>query len=374
MFGGETIDQRMQRSGPTSGFDYLRLALSLSVIAWHSYHLTHGEEAAAAASMGPARPLMALVLPMFFALSGFLVAGSLERSNSLTTFLGLRAIRIFPALTVEIFLSALLLGPIVTDLSASQYYSGHEFRSYFLNILGWIHFTLPGVYTHNLVPSIVNYSLWTIPYELECYIVLSFLFVVGFTGRLRAYFIPSILALSILLTAWSVFHHSVKVSGPVPGRALVIAFLCGVALYLFRSRVVLSIGTAALALVSAIALIYVPVLSYFAVIPAAYLTVFLGLLTPRRIGLIEKGDFSYGLYLFAFPIQQLHQLIMSNQGTAIGNFTFSSVLCLIYAAFSWNFVEHPILKRKNAIIAFVRSALSAKTQSADMAKQVADQR
>jgi peptidoglycan/LPS O-acetylase OafA/YrhL len=53
---------------------------------------------------------------MFFALSGFLVAGSPERSKTLLTFLGLRAIRIYPALGVEVVLSALLIGTAVTTL------------------------------------------------------------------------------------------------------------------------------------------------------------------------------------------------------------------------------------------------------------------
>lgn len=77
---------------------------------------------------------------MFFALSGFLVIGSLERSKTLVTFLGLRAFRIVPTLKVDVVLAALIIGPIVTTLDFKEYFTEIGFRSYFLNILGDIQF------------------------------------------------------------------------------------------------------------------------------------------------------------------------------------------------------------------------------------------
>ena len=104
---------------------------------------------------------------MFFALSGFLVASSLERCKTLFTFLGLRAIRILPALAVEIFISALIIGPLFTTEPAKAYFAAPEFHDYFLNILGDIHYHLPGVFAAN--PSdAVNGQLWTVPYEMIC--------------------------------------------------------------------------------------------------------------------------------------------------------------------------------------------------------------
>jgi peptidoglycan/LPS O-acetylase OafA/YrhL len=78
-------------------------------------------------------PFERSILPAFFILSGYLVCGSLIR-NSVRNFIALRAIRIFPALAVEITLSALVIGPIFTVLPIPKYVSSHEFYSYFLNI------------------------------------------------------------------------------------------------------------------------------------------------------------------------------------------------------------------------------------------------
>jgi peptidoglycan/LPS O-acetylase OafA/YrhL len=122
--------------------------------------------------------VVTLILPMFFALSGFLVAGSLERCRTLVGFLSMRALRILPALAMEIVLSALVLGPLVTDLPTAAYFGDPEFARYFLNIIGDIHYHLPGVFVTNPLAS-VNQQLWTIPFELECYVALAVLASLG---------------------------------------------------------------------------------------------------------------------------------------------------------------------------------------------------
>jgi peptidoglycan/LPS O-acetylase OafA/YrhL len=111
-----------------------------------------------------------MILPMFFALSGFLVTGSLFRTRTLTEFIALRLLRLVPALAVEVTLSAVVLGALFTSLPIGQYFSDPAFWKYFLNIAGRIHYSLPGVFQDNPIP-IVNISLWTIPYELEWYLI-----------------------------------------------------------------------------------------------------------------------------------------------------------------------------------------------------------
>src|SRR5260370_18233609 len=128
-----------------SGFDYIRLILALGVIWSHSRLLTDDWQILPFFSFMFGL-FVALLLPMFFALSGFLVAGSLERSNTLITFLGLRVFRIMPALTVEVLLSALVLGPLLTTASLENYFLSTIFRLYFLNIVGDIHYYLPDVF------------------------------------------------------------------------------------------------------------------------------------------------------------------------------------------------------------------------------------
>ena len=89
------------------------------------------------------------------ALSGFLVAGSLERTRA-RQFVVLRALRLVPALAVEVTLSALLLGAFFTTLPLWRYLQSPELGGYFGNIVGFVHFTLPGVFERNPAPGVVN--------------------------------------------------------------------------------------------------------------------------------------------------------------------------------------------------------------------------
>ena len=92
-----TIGEVVATHGATSGFDYLRIGLAVAVVGVHSLRITTGPDALEAVSV-PMAALINLILPLFFGLSGFLVAGSLERVRDLRVFLAFRALRIFPAL------------------------------------------------------------------------------------------------------------------------------------------------------------------------------------------------------------------------------------------------------------------------------------
>ena len=76
---------------------------------------------------------------------------------------------------------ALILGTLLTTLPLGEYFAHPMLHSYFLNIIGDIHYFLPGVFDQN--PSHrVNGQLWTIPFELECYIVLAAVAYQSFPG------------------------------------------------------------------------------------------------------------------------------------------------------------------------------------------------
>ncbi len=163
------FSERMEVAGgrPT-GFDYMRLALAISVVVTHSAITTYGREADYNLLSTPLEPFISAILPMFFCLSGFLVAGSLLRSKTLISFLGLRVIRIYPALAVEVLISAIILGPIFTSFGLYAYFSDPVFWRYLLNVTGHIHYILPGVFESNPFPETVNAQLWTVPWELMC--------------------------------------------------------------------------------------------------------------------------------------------------------------------------------------------------------------
>lgn len=337
------------QNGRTTGFDLMRISLAAAVILYHSWPVCYGDPADIAAWSGPYRPLIMLMLPMFFALSGYLVAGSLERTKGMHRFIGLRAIRIVPALAVETFLCAILLGATLTTLPLAEYFSAREFWGYFLNIIGRVHYTLPGVYHDLPKADIVNVSLWTVPYELECYLALVLLVWVGLT-RNRYVFLAAV------LIACAVAPYVItppEMMGRPEGKLLVMCFLCGVVLYKFRDKLPHNFFLMLAALAIALLQFKGQQFAYWGAPFAAYVTAYLGLLKAPEIPVISKGDYSYGLYLFAFPLQQLQVYLFPEHRDWYWNFSFAMITGLIYAAFSWHVVEKPILGRRKEILGVV---------------------
>ena len=164
-----------QHRGVGPGFDFMRLALALSVVMFHCFQVSYGRNWSAGLFEAP----IMLIVPAFFALSGFLVTGSMVRNNSVKNFLLFRALRIIPALGAEIALSALVLGPLITSVPLSAYFTDPMFAHYFTNLVGVMRYTLPGVFLDNPLAGIVNGQLWTVPSELHCYIALAIAMICG---------------------------------------------------------------------------------------------------------------------------------------------------------------------------------------------------
>jgi peptidoglycan/LPS O-acetylase OafA/YrhL len=346
-------DRYEATGGHSSGFDYLRIILSLSIVLLHSSIASYGSEADVALSTGPLRPFVRLLVPMFFALSGYLVAGSLERSRTLGMFLGLRAIRIFPALIVEVILSAFILGPLVTSTSTHLYFSDPLFFSYLLNALGDVHYALPGVFEHNPLPNIVNLQLWTIPFELYCYCTLAFVALLGFKSR-RLLGPISVVVVTIAYLFVTLYRHQgtiVAVPGAINGALLVVTFLAGVSIYYYREMLPWNAwcGSASL-IISMILLGSSRYGDLFAPVPVAYATVYLGLLNPSR-KMLRGADYSYGIYLYGFVLQQTIVDFLPMARVWYVNILISVPAVVLVAAASWHLVERPagrlrpILKR-----------------------------
>jgi len=90
-----------------AGFDWMRVILACGVVGFHTIVVSYGRVIERLYTTTPINRLpVAALLGMFFVLSGFLVASSLERCRTLVSFAGLRIMRIFPALVVEVMISA----------------------------------------------------------------------------------------------------------------------------------------------------------------------------------------------------------------------------------------------------------------------------
>ncbi len=356
MAGRVTIHDRLEAAGGRpSGFDYLRVILATGVVFFHSVNLTLYPYASFYSLPNLLLPFEPMILPMFFALSGFLVAGSLARSRTLVSFLGLRAIRILPALLVETVLCAVVLGLVFTTLPVGDYLKSPVFAHYFLNIIGDIHFYLPGVFAANPF-HYVNLQLWTVPWEMRCYLAIGVLVAVGLGKRKGLVF-----GVALLVTVGIFVHHALhhgfgKYNFDTPGVVLVQSFLYGVCIYLFRHRLAWNFWVMAVCL-AAFLLLTSPMFgawgAYLAALPGSYVTVYLGLLQPRRSAIVSSGDYSYGIYLYGFPVQQaLVALFGRPLMPWYLNFCIAFLIVVLLAVVSWHLFEKHANKLRPALFGF----------------------
>lgn len=351
---GEILDLN---KGIGPGFDFLRVALALSVVAWHSVPVANG---------GNWPDLTRVVwfpgyaiLVMFFGLSGFLIAGSALRL-SLREFLINRSLRIFPALILEITLSALVLGPIFTNLTFTDYFTRRQTYHYFSNILGMMQYQLPGVFFHN--PSnLVNWSLWTVPYEIGCYGIMAMFIIYGMLRRPSSLLVISALYALIGLI---VFLSGILTSGLAAdlcnslligrGSRLLLAFVLGIAAFLFRYRLVYSwhLFAVSVAICSVVSLARpslspsYPIINALTVPALIYMTVFIGATRIPKLPIYSSGDYSYGIYLYGLPIQQGVKALLPPLTSGLLHLAISMPFVTIFAMFSWHVVERPVLKAR----------------------------
>ncbi|MBL8481458.1 MAG: acyltransferase [Rhodocyclaceae bacterium] len=351
--GAISIAARLELTGGRpSGFDYLRIVLALLVVLVHAVGISHGLAADADLYDSPLRGAVRLILPMFFALSGFLVAGSLLRTRSIGAFLGLRFLRIYPALTVEVLLSALLIGPLFTTLPLADYFSDPVFYRYLVNTTGHVSFALPGVFLHNPQPVTVNSQLWTVPFELYCYLSLLLLAAAG-GRRWPAIYPLAALGLAAAHFGWRAMDGSLRLvpGGPMSGTLLVVCFLCGVACYLYQDRIRLHAGYFLAALGSAwVLLAWVPGGDYLAPPAITYACVYIGLTNFRRLRLLDGADYSYGIFLYGFVVQQALANLLPWSREWYLNAPLALLAVTVFAALSWHCVEKPALRLKGKLL------------------------
>jgi peptidoglycan/LPS O-acetylase OafA/YrhL len=365
------------RKGVGPGFDTLRIGLAFSVIGWHSFHIVAGEP----------HPLADLhffwfpgyaVLSMFFALSGFLITASAMRL-SLGNFILNRGLRIVPALLVEVMLSAIVLGAIFTTLPLSEYFRSDGFWRYFGNVAGFVSLTLPGVFETNPDHS-VNTSLWTIPFEIGCYILMAGLILGKCLHRPR---LVLMLCAAFGATAIVIFladPSSAFASGLDPrsifvgsgGSRLFISFLLGIAIYLYRFDIEYS-GRAALAcllfclLVAAVGPLPGALLNVFVTPALVYLTAYLGVSDLPKLPFFDRGDYSYGVYLYGYPLQQTIVAVWPAHASVTVVFALAAFATTAFAMFSWHVIELPILKLRRRFSFVAGTRIQAIESAADVA-------
>lgn len=372
---GTTLDQQ---KGVGPGFNLLRLSLALSVLFVHSSLLDNGATAGEWWPYGSRWALSNLAVPMFFVLSGFLVTASVDRLR-FDQFLINRLVRIVPGLTVVVLFAGFVLGPLLTVDSLSAYFHDKEFHSYFLNAIGLHRDALPGLFVTNPEQKI-NGSLWTVPHEVSCYFLLVILSV---AGVLRHRWLVLAATLGLYAAAILVFYldragirfpfwSSLTYIFLWRGAAhLVPLFLTGVLFYRFRYEIprrgLLAFLSAALLVTVAVVgdapWEDIPMVWLFTAPLFAYLAIYLGLSAWFAIPLLAGLDYSYGIYLYGYPVQQTLIHFMPGMRNYVLFFFVSAVPTVLLAALSWHFIEKPALGLKKRVSPAVRDMFQGMTRS-----------
>ncbi|MEI7628096.1 MAG: acyltransferase [Bacteroidota bacterium] len=116
---------------------------------------------------------------IFFFISGLVVTNSLLFSRKPLRFITARFFRIMPAFAFVVLISAMIIGPIVSAIPAKQYFNSDIPYTYVTdNLLFQVYYNLPGVFLTNIYPTAVNGSLWTLAYEMSCYVILLGVFLI----------------------------------------------------------------------------------------------------------------------------------------------------------------------------------------------------
>jgi peptidoglycan/LPS O-acetylase OafA/YrhL len=331
------------------------MAATFVIITHSAALLGRGEGDALAQLTGGALQFNHLGVAIFFTISGFLITQSALVSKSAKGYLARRFLRIIPGLLIALLLSAFVLGPIVTTMSCKEYFSDKATYLHLLSVsLYKLFLNLPGVFSNNPTSKAVNGSLWTLAYEFSLYFAVLFISLAGlikqkklllgvvllaFVFRIylwHRYFVynystPFLLGLNIMyLTEWSFY------------------FGAGLLFFLFKERIVFDVKILiVLVVIYAAAILlnidFARIINYI-LIP--YSVFYFSFLKSRLNRFGEYGDFSYGMYIYAFPVQQtiVHY---THASISTGMMIILSVLSTFpLAVLSWHLIEKRALRLK----------------------------
>ncbi len=332
-----------------NNLNLIRMVAASAVLIGHAWPLSLGPDAATSI---PGLFSSTAVL-IFFGISGFLVTQSMDRTSAVENWLSARALRLFPGLLVALLLTVLILGPAVTKLPLASYFSSPEIISYFVRnfTLAFMQYGLPGVFENNPYPIAINGSLWTLFYEVVCY---SVVFLFGFLALKRAIG-AKLIFFGVLFGVYATVHVlGAYEHAPYKAEALMklgFPFFVGMTFYVWRDKLPMNwfLGVALFCLTFLFKEFFFYKEVYL--ITLTYWVFLIGYLPKGRILSYNNiGDYSYGTYIYAFPIQQASVYFFDISSPWV-NIAIAFPITLLCATLSWYLVEKPCLKHKSTFAA-----------------------
>jgi peptidoglycan/LPS O-acetylase OafA/YrhL len=327
---GRAIDPRH------NSLNALRLVFAVMVIFSHAWPIggLGGDPAISNFSIG------GLGVSGFFAISGYLITDSRAR-KSLGPYLAARALRILPGLWVALLAVAFVAAPLAAISRGG--WSVKEAARYVIDNAAIYH--AQGALGSTLDGQPIrdwNGSLWTLFYEVLCYLAIGAAFLLAaFAAKPTMYLVAAFLGATALGAANRAHYFDGHVALQ-QGSSLVAFFFAGALIWAFRDRLSAHPLLAAASAAAALALILAGVGGPYAALPIAYLVLWLGQALPewtRRIN--SPNDISYGVYIYAFPVTQLLVLagVAKAGGVLLG--IAATAVTVPLAVASWFLIERP---------------------------------
>lgn len=343
----------------SNSFDDIRFIFACLVLYVHSYALLYGES-------GGTDPFTiithfqlspgTLAVYGFFVLSGFFMIQSLESNPLLWQYAKNRILRIVPAFWLSLLLSSFVLVPLIAkdaliislDPGSSLYFF---LKSAVFQFFGaaW---TINGAFPSNPLIDNINGSIWTLKYEVFLYLMLP---IVSFlVYRKRQFILYGTTILMILAVAF-ITGNFVLFSAPnidEYSKLLILTsfFYYGVLLYLYRDVIIVSKRFIIIFGAIFVLSLFLGNLKLITLFVFPYLIIAFGSIIHTR-WFSKTGDYSYGMYIYAFPVQQMLVHFFQKDLNAATLFLSSFIVTLFLSILSWHLFEKKILsmkhKRKN---------------------------
>lgn len=341
-----TLAELLQERGAdrNNNFLLLRLAAAMSVVVGHSFPLSPKQCETCIdhlRAVGSPVPLHGLGVLVFFAISGFLILRS-ATTQGLQAFVRSRLLRILPGLAVCVVLTAFVIGPIYSTLRVEDYFGLLSPYDYVLRAISFTRhpaFELPGVaFTSTRFGTTVNGSLWTIPLEMRLYILAAIVALASRYLRVPAW----VAILSIVLLAAAV--DTTTIVPDEDGYRLAWLFGLGASMFACKRWIPMHWTVMLLILLAWLISRGTTVEAAAFNLLVAYGTMYLAFL-PKLVLPPGIRDYSYGIYLYAFPIQQM----VGHAFPSFGPYALmTACIPLVWMAgmASWFAVESPALKFK----------------------------
>lgn len=363
-----------------NGIGFLRFFFASAVVWSHAftlggfgvdplYSLTKGAEDAGA-----------LAVDGFFVLSGFLIVRSFEGTANVGRFLWHRTLRIFPGFWACLVAVAFAFAPVLffhDRGTLAGYFSSPNSPWTYLTanaFLAMNQYNIAGLLAKAPVPLLFNRSLWTLQYEFYCYIMVAALGTFAILGKRRSILLLPLAAAFALFVAGSSVRGLQGVPTTLRSMELYTFFAIGSCAYLYRNRIRMRGSIALLALLSIAATL--PTGIYGVVLPftLSYLTLYAAMLLPLR-DFDRRCDFSYGIYIYAFPISQLLTAFGAPATGFAPYFGAAYAISLAFAVASWFGIEKRALTLKTlSLKAFLSGRMEHEARDAQISHGIGSAR